>query len=137
MSISEIAKQWQGTPWRHNQSVKGVGCDCVGFLLGVGKEAGVISPDYKLGNYHRIPRFNQITQTLDSLAQFVPVEQYQPEDILLFKMGNIVGHIGLALENEMLIHADMNRGVQIISNTFWVPKIYKIYRICQQPLSFQ
>jgi len=134
LSISEIAKQWQGTPWRHNQSVKGVGCDCVGFLLGVGKECGVVPLDYQLGNYHRIPRFNQIAQTLDSLAQFVPVEQYQPEDILLFKMGNIAGHVGLALEGEMLIHADLERGVQIIPNTFWVPKIYKIYRICQQQL---
>ena len=134
ISISEIAKQWQGTPWRHNQSVKGVGCDYVGFLLGVGKEAGVVSSDYQLGNYHRIPRFDQIAQTFNSLDNFMLVDQYQPEDILLFKIGNIAGHIGLALEDEMLIHADLDHGVQIISNTFWVPKIYKIYRICQPQL---
>jgi NlpC/P60 family putative phage cell wall peptidase len=44
-SISEIveaARSWVGTPFMHQQSLKGVGVDCVGVILGVGRELGIL-----------------------------------------------------------------------------------------------
>lgn len=29
------ARGWLGTPWHHQASLKGVGCDCIGFIRGV------------------------------------------------------------------------------------------------------
>jgi hypothetical protein len=29
------ARSWLGTPWHHQASLKGVGCDCIGFIRGV------------------------------------------------------------------------------------------------------
>jgi NlpC/P60 family putative phage cell wall peptidase len=31
------ARSWLGTPWHHQASLKGVGCDCIGFVRGVAK----------------------------------------------------------------------------------------------------
>ena len=28
------ARTWLGTPWHHQASLKGVGCDCIGFVRG-------------------------------------------------------------------------------------------------------
>ena len=33
-----IAYSWIGTPYRHQASRKGVGCDCLGLVLGVWRE---------------------------------------------------------------------------------------------------
>ena len=33
--IVEEALRWVGTPYRHQGSIRGVGCDCVGLLAGV------------------------------------------------------------------------------------------------------
>lgn len=46
-AIVAAARSWVGTPFAHQQSLKGVGVDCVGVILGVGRELGIleISPE--------------------------------------------------------------------------------------------
>ena len=36
--IVETARSWIGTPYRHQASLKGVGCDCLGLVRGVWRE---------------------------------------------------------------------------------------------------
>ena len=36
-AIIAEARSWLGTPWHHQASLKGVGCDCIGFVRGVAK----------------------------------------------------------------------------------------------------
>ncbi len=47
--IVTAARGWIGTPYRHQGALKGVGCDCLGLLIGVwrevgGGEAGAVPP---------------------------------------------------------------------------------------------
>lgn len=42
-NVVEIARSWIGTPYHHQASVKGVGCDCVGLVRGVWRE--LIGPE--------------------------------------------------------------------------------------------
>ena len=37
--IVRLAREWIGTPYQHQASLKGVGADCLGFLRGVWREA--------------------------------------------------------------------------------------------------
>ena len=37
-NILASARSWIGTPYRHQASVKGAGCDCLGLLRGVWRE---------------------------------------------------------------------------------------------------
>lgn len=41
-AIVAEARTWLGTPFMHQQSAKGVGVDCVGVILGVGRELGML-----------------------------------------------------------------------------------------------
>lgn len=36
--IVDIARNWLGTPYIHQASLKGIGCDCLGLLRGVNRE---------------------------------------------------------------------------------------------------
>lgn len=38
-TIVALARGWIGTPYRHQASLRGVGCDCLGLLRGVWREA--------------------------------------------------------------------------------------------------
>ena len=37
-AIVAAARSWIGTPYRHQASLKGVGCDCLGLLRGVWRD---------------------------------------------------------------------------------------------------
>jgi NlpC/P60 family putative phage cell wall peptidase len=43
--IITTARSWIGTPYVHQASVKGIGCDCVGLLRGVWRELGNAEPE--------------------------------------------------------------------------------------------
>ncbi|MGL4488853.1 MAG: NlpC/P60 family protein [Rhizobiaceae bacterium] len=36
--VVALAQQWLGTPYRHQGSTKGVGCDCLGLVRGIWRE---------------------------------------------------------------------------------------------------
>ncbi|WP_112663096.1 NlpC/P60 family protein [Microvirga flavescens] len=39
------ARSWIGTPYRHQASLKGVGCDCLGLLRGVWRDVFGVEPE--------------------------------------------------------------------------------------------
>ena len=43
--VVTIAGQWIGTPYRHQGSTKGVGCDCLGLVRGIWREIYGAEPE--------------------------------------------------------------------------------------------
>lgn len=43
--VVEIARRWIGTPYHHQASLKGVGCDCLGLVRGVYRELCGAEPE--------------------------------------------------------------------------------------------
>ena len=43
--VVAIAGQWIGTPYRHQGSAKGVGCDCLGLVRGIWREIYGAEPE--------------------------------------------------------------------------------------------
>ncbi len=43
--FADVARSWIGTPYLHQASVKGVGCDCLGLLRGVWREVRGEEPE--------------------------------------------------------------------------------------------
>ena len=51
-AVLTIARAWLGTPYLHQSSVKGVGCDCLGLARGIwrtlhGDEPWEVPPYYR------------------------------------------------------------------------------------------
>src|ERR1700749_195812 len=44
-SVVNVARAWIGTPYLHQASVKGAGCDCLGLLRGVWREINGDEPE--------------------------------------------------------------------------------------------
>lgn len=115
----EIARGWLGTPYRHQASVQGAGCDCLGLVRGVWRGLYGAEPE-------RIPPYTadwaepEGREALWQAALRRLIEMPVAEDavgtVLLFRMrdGGIAKHLGLQAETgaaPSFIHAYDRHGV--------------------------
>ncbi|GHC69288.1 NlpC/P60 family protein [Limoniibacter endophyticus] len=105
--VLDEARTWIGTPYRHQASVKGVGCDCLGLVRGIwctlyGREPERPAP------YARDWDAREGERMLEAAARHcVPVVQPQPGDLILFRWRAHLGvrHMGILDEGKRFIHA--------------------------------
>jgi NlpC/P60 family putative phage cell wall peptidase len=51
--VVAAARRWIGTPYKHQASVRGVGCDCIGLVRGVWRELYGAQPETGPEDYSR------------------------------------------------------------------------------------
>ena len=98
--IVEAARGWIGTPYLHQASVRGAGCDCLGLLRGVWREVMGAEPE-------PVPAYSQDWSEPQgderlwraAMAHLVakPLDAGTPGDVILFRMraGAVAKHLGL------------------------------------------
>lgn len=116
-----IARTWIGTPYVHQASLKGKGCDCIGLLRGVWREyTGCRTDPEILPPY--APDWAEATgaETLrDGLARHlraIGLDAVAPGDAVLFRMiaAGPAKHCGIVASRGSgltLIHSRMNKQV--------------------------
>ncbi|WP_306047713.1 NlpC/P60 family protein [Nioella sp. MMSF_3534] len=117
--VVAAARDWIGTPYLHQCSTRGAGCDCLGLLRGVWRE--VIGPEPEA-----IPAYTQDwsePQGEERLWRAAlrhltpkPLTDEAPGDVLLFRMreGAVAKHLGLQARTgpeASFIHAYSGHGV--------------------------
>lgn len=116
--LIEEARSWIGTPWVHHQRCKGVGVDCVQFLVATAEANGVeLDP---IENYYRSPSGDSLLRDLEDRFERVPTDKIQPGDILLFQIRGIPHHVGLKSDRGF-IHADQraNKVCEVSFGEVW------------------
>lgn len=110
------ARDWLATPYRHQASVKAVGCDCLGLVRGVWR--AVIGPEPEAAPAYT-PDWAERggRETLHEAAgrwlEERPLAAAEPGDVLLFRMGPgaPAKHCAILSERDTLIHAYWARAV--------------------------
>lgn len=115
-AILDEARTWLGTPYLHQASVKGAGCDCLGLVRGVwralyGAEpeaAPAYTPDWA----ERHGEETLLGAARRHLHQ-IDIEAATPGDVLLFRMDahSPAKHAAILDEEARLIHAYWGRAV--------------------------
>lgn len=115
----EIARGWIGTPYLHQCSMRGAGCDCLGLLRGIWRE--MLGPEPEA-----VPAYSRDWSEPEgeerlwaaALKHLVakPLDREAPGDILLFRMreGAVAKHLGLQAgtgQGASFIHAYSGHGV--------------------------
>lgn len=150
MNPSEIAKTWLGTPYKHQQSLKGYGCDCLGLLRGVwsewmqtpAEEPPVYSPSWgerrgRGGDLMLIAAEKYLVPSPPSFAS-----------VLVFRMakGAAAKHCGIVCSQDsslgtpdlvvpsFMIHAKINQGVVYERlNDYWLSRVVGRYSFPKGP----
>jgi cell wall-associated NlpC family hydrolase len=60
------ARDWLGTPFKHQAKLKNIGCDCIGLVAGVLKNLGFDINKYYTSNYSETPDGEMLERELDT-----------------------------------------------------------------------
>ena len=98
------AREWLGTPFIWQASLKGVGCDCKGLVVGVARELGrpeAASLHARMADYST----NVPAHTLRAglAANLDRVSEPEPGDVLLMRIAGKPQHLGI-FAGDSVIH---------------------------------
>lgn len=113
------ARGWIGTPYRHQGRMKGIGCDCLGLLLGVWsslygglpEEPGPYAPDWaEAGGAERF------LEAARRHCAEKPVGDMATGDLLLFRWRRTMPakHAGILVGEARFVHA--YQGAAVVSS---------------------
>jgi len=123
-AIVAEARSWLGTPYRHQASRKGVGCDCLGLLRGVWRALLGSEPE-RAPNYTPDWAEARGEETLAAAAGRhltpVAVDEARAGDVLLFRWRENLPakHAGILLSEDLFIHAQSGAVVAAAPLTNW------------------
>lgn len=118
-AVLEIARAWLGTPYLHQSSAQGVGCDCLGLARGIwralhGDELWEVPPYSR--DWGEAGRREVLAEAARSALIEVSLGNAGPGTLILFRMAPGVpakhcGFLGASVIRPSLIHAYDRSGV--------------------------
>lgn len=120
----EIARGFLGTPYHHQASRRGAGCDCLGLVRGIwcelyGREAAV-PPAYSR-DWAEARGSETLLGAAETWLAAKPVEAAQPGDVLVFRYraGIPAKHCAIMSGDTAIIHALERAGVVEVPLVPW------------------
>ncbi len=108
---------WKGTPYRMG-GLTTRGIDCSGFVL----------VTFKALLNTRLPRTVEEQATL---GRGIVADQLRTGDLVFFKTGSAMRHVGIYLDHGQFMHASTRRGVMIsaLSDGYWRQRFWQARRV--------
>ncbi|SIR15626.1 putative phage cell wall peptidase, NlpC/P60 family [Rhizobium sp. RU20A] len=109
--IVTIARGWIGTPYRHQASRKGVGCDCLGLVRGIWRDLYGKEPEdpvpYSADWAERGGAERLLEAAMRHFGPALPLGDARAGDVIVlrWKTGAIAKHAGILSGPDMFIHA--------------------------------
>lgn len=109
--VVAVARGFIGTPYRHQGSTKGVGCDCLGLVRGVWRELYGTEPEvpapYAPDWAERAGEERLLNAAMRHCGARLLIPQCLPGDLLIFRWrdGVAAKHAGIAAPDGRFIHA--------------------------------
>lgn len=137
------ARDWIGTPYRHQASCKGGGADCLGLIRGVWRELFGAEPE-------AIPAYTKdwsepgndeiLWRAAQRHLREKPQDMSEIGDVLLFRMrrGSVAKHLGLLAtrpEGPTFIHAYSGHGVkESLLSRPWRRRLVRAFEFPEGPV---
>jgi NlpC/P60 family putative phage cell wall peptidase len=118
------ARQWIGTPYRHQASLKGIGCDCLGLIRGVWRVLYGPEPE---STPAYAPDWAEATAT-EALAEAarrhmieIDPAEFAAGDLLLFRWraGFPAKHAAIVTAHDLMVHAHDGAAVAEVAIAPW------------------
>jgi NlpC/P60 family putative phage cell wall peptidase len=135
--IVAVARAWIGTPYRHQASVKGIGCDCLGLVRGVWRETVGPEPE-DLPPYTRdwgeVAGAEYVLRLANSHMIAISPGQARAGDLVVFRWraGAVAKHLGILTGPSRFIHAWEHGGVSEVNiGPAWSRRMAAVFRFPQ------
>lgn len=123
-SIIVAARDWIGTPYHHQASIKGAGCDCLGLVRGVWRDVYGFEPEQPPA-YSRDWAETHRRETLAEAAarhmQQIEIHAMQLGDVLLFALNECAPakHCAILTAPDRMVHSYEAHPVAEVSLSPW------------------
>lgn len=114
--VTAATRGWIGTPYHHQASACGLGCDCLGLARGVWREVvgsePVIVPAYSR-DWGEVGRREVLIEALRAVMCEAGAAQPMPGMLLVFRMvpRAMAKHAGIMVAPDRFVHAHERLGV--------------------------
>lgn len=133
-AIVAEARGWIGTPYRHQASLKGIGCDCLGLVRGVWR--GLIGPEPEkvpvyAPDWAEATRLDSFAEAAGRYLQPVPPRDYAAGDVLLFRWRDrfVAKHAAIAASRAAMVHAHDGIAVcEVTLSPWWLRRLAYVFR---------
>jgi NlpC/P60 family putative phage cell wall peptidase len=122
--VVAAAREWLGTPYRHQASLKHVGCDCLGLVRGVWREClgeePELPPAYS-ADWAEATGGEALAEAAQRHLITVADRQFVAGDILLFRWKPHLPakHAGIATGPFSMVHAQDGASVSEVALSPW------------------
>lgn len=128
--------EWLGTPFEPWQCVRGHGVDCVQLAGALMVAAGVLDEQPDFGNYTLDLAGHtgreMIVEWLEDSPRFYPLCGAAPMigDIVTFRIGNHVNHVGVMVACRDFVHSIQGRAVRVstLADPTWGGRVSEFWR---------
>ncbi len=122
--IVDAARLWLGTPYHHQASLCGIGCDCLGLVRGVWRDLCGVEPEQPPPySPNWAESLRQETLALAASRHLLPiaVSEAQAGDVLLFRWREHLPakHCAILAGPGSIIHAHDGAAVAEVAFTPW------------------
>jgi cell wall-associated NlpC family hydrolase len=129
-AIRERAVSLVGTPFHHGARKRGIGVDCVGVLIVIASELGVLGP-YQHRAYSRL--VDTVRLKAELAKYFDPLgagERLESGDVILFRVKGHPQHVGVYVGDGYFVHADEGAGGVVMTGLRgkWSASVEERYR---------
>jgi NlpC/P60 family putative phage cell wall peptidase len=123
-AIVAEARTWIGTPYRHQASLKSVGCDCLGLVRGVWRAVCGAEPEpvpAYAPDWAEASRREALAQAAERHLIEIDPAQFQPGDVLLFRWRNgfVAKHAAIVTAPDRMVHAHDGARVTEVALAAW------------------
>ena len=98
--VIEQARSWVGVPFRH-QGRDRSGIDCVGLPIVIGQALGLVSDQFDVANYGRLPSGELVERLQNECA---PLPKALPGSLIVIAWSSIAAHVAICT-GETMIHS--------------------------------
>ncbi|PPJ47237.1 peptidase P60 [Rhizobium sp. KAs_5_22] len=133
--VVKIAGQWIGTPYRHQGSTRGVGCDCLGLVRGIWREIYGAEPELVApyaADWAERGGQERLLEAAGRHCAVVPgFAAARPGDLLVFRFRPqfAAKHAGILVSADAFIHAyEQAAVIRSALVPAWRKRIAGIYR---------
>jgi NlpC/P60 family putative phage cell wall peptidase len=123
-NIVALARGWIGTPYHHQASVQGVGCDCLGLVRGVYRQSTGLDPETPPPYSRDWAETTGIETMVAAAARHlaaVEVGAAAPGHVLIFRLrdGMVAKHAAILATPTTMIHAIESAPVAEVAFSPW------------------
>lgn len=91
------ARSWINTPYRHQGRTKGVGVDCIGVSIGLGRKFGMCAEDFDYQGYAREPDGSALMREICKymVRRKIGPDELKPGMMLVVSFGGAPQHFAI------------------------------------------